>query len=501
MKVLIYLTDVIGVHFRTDLELAVDHLDRGDEVHLVTCHGDLRICPSNPGHDLATCFECKSKLKRGLKAESVEGAQQHVLNLEDDLRDVDVPEFGSIAELKAFTYDGVNLGMPAASSIISGLREPVPDISEHRDYVVRSLGTAVAVYRAMLRFLERLDPDVLYVLNGRRAPQMPAVRAAQKSDVKVYCYEVGHHVDKYTLMEDTYFHDLEAIKRDIDRYWEREESSAERRELAKEFYRERRYGSGDVFLEAQYKEAQAAGKLPDGFDEDRRNIAVFSSSEDEFAAVEGYDNPVYADQHEALERLVRDPRLDDRIHFYLRVHPNLANLDNTQTEKVEELEEGNLTIIPATADIDTYGLMEACEKTLGFGTTMSIESAFAGKPSILIGRAWFEDLGSCYRPASHDEAVALLNDPNLEPLDREGAIKFGYYMLARDREYEHVDTTSDSLDGVALRPHWFAESAWKSSLRKDVVVFLERLRQGESLRSLAAEAFWSLVARLSPGTG
>lgn len=501
MRVLIYLTDVIGVHFRTDLELATDHLERGDEVHLVTCDGDLQMCPSNPGHDLATCFECKSKLRRGLQAPSVESAHQHILDLEEDIRDLQLPTFSSIQELKAYTYDGVNLGMPAASSVISGLREPLPDISEHTDAVERSLTTAISVYRAMLRFIERLDPDVLYVLNGRRAPQMPAVRAAQKCDVKLYCYEVGHNVDNYTLMEDSYFHDLEVVKRDIERYWSRDESRGERGDIAGKFYRERRYGSGDVFLEAQFTKDQARGRLPADFDETGRNIAIFSSSEDEFAAVEGYDNPVYSDQHEGVKRLVRDSRLDDRLHFYLRVHPNLANLDNTQTERLAALDEDNLTVVPATADVDTYTLMEACDKTLGFGSTMSIESAYAGKPSILIGRAWFEDLGGCYTPASHDEAVALLNDPDLEPRDRLGAIKFGYYMLARDHEYQHVDSESDTLDGISLRPHWFAKSAWKSTFRKDVIVLIERLRRGESWRSVVTDVLSSVMARLSPSSG
>ena len=450
MKVLIHIEDVLGIHFATDLELAAEHLRRGDEVHLLTCHGDLQTCPANPFHDWRECIACKSKLRKGLNTQELSDVNTHVLDLAPWREEITLPTFSSIDELKNFEVDGVNHGMEAASTVISALRKPRPDMDEHRDLVERSLFTAIAVYRASLRRIEELQPDRCYVLNGRRASQMPFVRAAWKKDKKLYTFEVGHDANKYILIEDTYFHDLDNKKREIEAYWSDDTPLEEKKELANQFFRDRRYGSGEEVLLAQFKEGQCQGALPDNFDARSRNIAIFNSSLDEFEALEEYENPVYQNQAEGLRRIVNDPDIDDDIHFYLRVHPSLSNVDNYQTQAIERLGADNVTVIPPSSDVDSYALMEACEKVLTFGSALSIESAYAGKPSILIGREPYEDLGACYTPDSHEEAITLLNDPDLPPRDQLGALKYGYYIVARDREYEFYDPWENTILGSEL---------------------------------------------------
>jgi hypothetical protein len=385
-----------------------------------------------------------------LNIQELSDVNTHVLNLDPYREEITLPTFSSIDELKNFEIDGVNHGMEAASTVISALRKPRPDMDEHRDLVERSLFTAIAVYRASLRRIEQLQPDRCYVLNGRRASQMPFVRAAWKKDRKLYTFEVGHDANKYILIEDTYFHDLDNKKREIEEYWSDGPPFEEKKELADQFFRDRRYGPGDEFLEAQFKEEQRQEALPDDFDASRRNIVIFNSSEDEFAAVEGYENPVYETQVQGMHRIIEDSDLDDDIYIYLRVHPNLTNVENYQTRAIEQLEADHLSVIPADSDVDSYALMEACEKVLTFGSAMSIESAYAGKPSLLIGREPYEDLGACYTPDSHEEAIRLLNDTDLPPRDRLGALKYGYYIVARDRDYEIYDPREKAFFGRRL---------------------------------------------------
>jgi len=465
MNVLIYIEDVLGFHFATDLEFAVKHLRRGDEVHLLTCQGGLQTCPANNVHDAKTCILCRSKLHTGLEIDELEDAEVHVLDLDRYKETVSIPSFSTIDDLKDFEIDGINHGMEAASTMISALRKPRPDMGEHRDLVERSLFTAIAVYRASLRRIEELQPDRCYVLNGRRASQMPFVRAAWEKDRKLYTFEVGHDADKYILVEDTYFHDLDNKKREIEEYWSDDTPFEEKKELADQFFRDRRYGSGEKYLEAQFKEEQRQGALPGDFDASRRNVVIFNSSEDEFAAVEGYENPVYETQVQGIHRIIENSDLDDDIHIYLRVHPSLTNVENYQTRAIEQLEADNLSVIPANSDVDSYALMEACEKVVTFGSAMSIESAYAGKPSILLGREPYEDLGACYTPDSHEEAIALLNDPGLPPRDQLGALKYGYYVVSRDRAYDFHDPQENTLFGQELLP---------SRLARYKVMYLEK---------------------------
>src|SRR6185295_5565354 len=57
---------------------------------------------------------------------------------------------------------------------------------------------------------------------------------------------------------------------------------------------------------------------------------------------------------------------------------------------------------------------------------------------ILLGPAIYEDTGACYRPKTHEELVALL-DSEIEPLDRLGALKYGYFQrYGVGKEFKHL---------------------------------------------------------------
>jgi hypothetical protein len=459
MKVMIYIEDVLGVHYATNVELATKHLGLGDEVHFVVCHGSLQSCPCNDPHDRLTCVLCKSKLRVGLSADLMARVKKHVLNLEHYVDSIELPEFASIDELKTFSIDGVNHGMEAASSVISALRDPRPDMRVQRALARRTLFTSVAVFRSMLELIDQIKPDLCYVLNGRRASQMPAVRALERKGIRFSTFEVGHNWQRYILIEGTYFHDLDNKKRQIESYWENQVPRAEKERIGHSFFQDRRYGSGDEYPEAHFKRNQRQGILPTDFAVTKRNIAIFNSSEDEFAAVQGYENPVYKDQIDGLRQLVCSTDISRDIRFYLRIHPNLGKVKNFQTRAIRELRSDNLVVVGANENVDSYALMERAEKVVTFGSTIGIESAYAGKPSIMIGREAWEDLGACYTPKTHAEAVALINDPQLPARPSLGALKYGYYMVARDVAYEHFDPKTNAIHGKVLVPSTFATRA------------------------------------------
>jgi hypothetical protein len=459
VKVLIYVESTLDVHYSTNLELASKHLALGDEVHIVVCHGSLKSCLQNGAHERKICIACKSTLRAGLSSRVMARAKKHVLKLEPYADSLTIPDFSSLDDLKAFSIDGVNHGMEAASSVVTFLKDPKPDMRAHRDFVQRTLFTSVALYRATLDLIDRIKPDIGYLLNGRYASQRPVLRALERRGIRLATLEVGHSRQNYTLIEGVLYHDLENKKRLIEAFWEDPVvPHKEKERLAHQFFRDRRYGSADEYMEARFVRNQRRGVLPAGFDPAKRNIAIFNSSEDEFAAVENYENPVYKDQIAGLRQLVCSPNIDPDIRFYLRVHPRLGTLSNFQTRAIEELRSDNLVVVGANDEIDTYALMEAAEKVVTFGSTMGIESAYAGKPSIFIGREAYEDLGACYAPSTHEEVVALINNPQLPALPQLGALKHGYYMMALDRPYQYFDPGTNSIHGRVLAPSAFARS-------------------------------------------
>ena len=425
MKILIYMPFSNWVpHLATDLEIAAKHIDKGDDVHIIQCSGDLPSCEPNPNHFKLRCVSCKSKRDKGLALINLPEQNRHELALNKFVRNLDMPDFPSMQELKDFEIDGVDVGMTVASTLISMVRESDPDMSHFNNFIRENISMSIAIYDAIKHHLHEIEPDIFYLFNGRFAALRPALRAAQDLSVKTFVHERSGVLQRYILIEDTYPHDIEYQKAQIEKHWSDELPLTEKEDIARKWFKNRRGGENQGWY--SFTKTQKKEKLPDDFNTSKRNIAIYVSSEDEFESVPGWQNPIYKNQIDAINSII-NANTDENIKFYVRIHPNLKGLNNSQTRKLSELNGSNLTVIPADSKIDSYKLMDACEKTIAFGSTMGIESVFWGKPSILAGVSLYEGLEGCYIPKNHDEMIDLINR-RLDHLPSHGALKFGYWQ-------------------------------------------------------------------------
>jgi len=442
MKILIYMPFADWIpHLATDLEIAAKHIDNGDDVHIIQCSGDLASCEPNPNHYSLRCSSCKSKRNKGLDLIKLPKENRHELSLHKFDQSLERPDFSTIQDLKDFQINDVDIGMGVTSTLISMVREPYPDVQYYKQFINKNLPMSLAVYNAMEYYLEEIKPDVFYLFNGRYAALRPALRAAQKLGVKTYVHERAGVLNRYSLTEDTYPHDIEYQKSKIQQHWNDERPIVEKKELARQWYEERRGGKDQSWH--SFTKSQVKGNLPEDFDPTKRNIAIFISSQDEFESIAGWENPIYKDQIDAINSIINGD-VDENIRFYLRIHPNLKGLKNTQTRELSELKASNLTVIPAEASIDSYELMDACEKIITFGSTMGIEGVFWGKPSILVGRALYENVRGCYIPATQGELIDMINQ-NLIAKPNTGALKYSYMQSVAG--YPYVYYSPESVRG------------------------------------------------------
>ena len=208
--------------------------------------------------------------------------------------------------------------------------------------------------------------------------------------------------------------------------------------------------SGKCFVDSQL-----AGRLPTNWNPSRRNVAVFTSSEDEFAAIgDSWNNPLYETQLHGLRRIADSMESADGAHLYIRVHPNLKGIDNQHTRGLQRLVGNKLTIIPAHDPVSTYTLLQQCDTVLTFGSTVGIEATFWQKPSVLAGIALYRNLGATYNPRSHDELMGLLSR-DLVARDPLPALKYGYHQATFGEPYQYYEPADDYLgrfNGSQLRP-------------------------------------------------
>jgi hypothetical protein len=109
-----------------------------------------------------------------------------------------------------------------------------------------------------------------------------------------------------------------------------------------------------------------------------------------------------------------------------------VSLKTSQLADIKKLvsEFNNLTVIWPKDQVDSYSLLDACDKIITFGSTIGIEAAYWGKISILAGRAVYERLDCIYKPSNHEELITLIKS-DLKPLNNYST------LLYANREITH----------------------------------------------------------------
>jgi len=379
-----------------------------------------------------------------------------------------------VESAKSYRYCGQDLGWGALSSAIMELRDPLCDSPEARALLQRLAVAAVRSYRGVEAFLKSAPPfDRVYIFSGRFACTRGALRACETQGVTdIVIHERGSSTAKYELFQHCMPHDRAWWQEKIESVWHSASDPSERDAVGRSFF-ERLRGRTPTAWKS-FVDKQDPGLLPDDWNDSKRNIGVFTSSEDEFVAIgDLWENPIYKSQSDAVERLVGDALARfPGIHFYVRMHPNLVGIANREVDKMRALRSPNLTLIEPESKISTYALLDAVDRVITYGSTVGIEATFWRKVSIMAGHALYEHLDVVYRPIDHADLLKLL-EADLEPKSLLDSIKYGFCMQTFGTPFKYW-----KADGFVDGRFRGRPLMWESTTYLERRILMESLARG-----------------------
>lgn len=434
MKVLIYSQFSLWyLPLGIDLEIARDHIEKGDIVEFLVCDSSINICETNPNHLLYKCSDCINVRKNALKIINTEDNKIHLLNVDKNIR-LEIPDFSNIEELKNFRIGDNDLGQAVASSLISFLREAHPNLENLQQRIKDMLIDSFGIYQRAKELLKNICPDLLYIHNGRHNIIRPVLRAAQNLGISLISKDSISY-EKYYTVKNSFIQDLEKSKENIRDIWSNINDKEVKCQKAEDWYK---FRSGrKIYDWKRFTELQNPDLLPDKFDSSKKNITIFNSSEDEFEALELWNDTLFEKQIDAIKFILENFQ-DNKYHFYIRIHPFLKGINNSQIIELYNLKYLNLTIISAESDVSTYNLLKKSDLIISFGSTVGVEAVYWGKPSILIGRAFYEDLNVNYIPKSKKELLALISS-ELKAHDKKGAVIYACWEIERGIKFKNYN--------------------------------------------------------------
>lgn len=461
MKTFIFHVGTPTPIFETELELIRKSEKSGDIVRVLQCTGNLSNCHWNLKHIHAYCARCRSRFKNGWDLLNCGENVDLKTFPKNSLKAVAPPnDFESVDAIKHYRYDDEKIGFGVASSLISICRDHRFDTVKYRKDVSRVIKTALQVYETLKQEFKEFKPDRVYIFNGRICTHWPAILLCKQMGIDFFVYEVATRRNHYTLRHNSTVHDAQAASKEFEMTWAN--GGADREKISRTWFELKREGTTKGNMKS-FTQKQVKGILPTGFNSDNKNIAIFNKTIDEYAAISGWENPLYSpDETAGIGRIVEALQSDDRYMFYLRVHPHMIEVPRTtsQLRDIQELSSrfDNLSVIWPEDIVDSYALMFACEKVITFGSTIGLETAYWGKPSILAGRAYYENFDCFYKPKTHEELVNFLKQ-DLKPLPADSVLKYGFNQMFGGIPYEYFKQTGfknglaiGTFEGVDIKP-------------------------------------------------
>jgi hypothetical protein len=472
-------TEAVTPHLETELEIAQLHLDNNDQVFVMSCWGELPGCDTNIKADRKKCENCKLKRKAGWSLLSGKIKNVSIGKTIKFPYKCSIPKnIRNAEDLKKWDVQGSNLGWGVMSSLVSAVQSPEPNFRSSKWLIQRFGAASEQVYKSVKSFLEKNKIDRVYVYNGRLATCRSVVRACECTGIEYLVHERGADSTRYKLFQNCLPHDISYNSSEIVRLWNEENNIEIKTQLADEWFRNRRNKVSKNWY--SFTDEQKDAMLPENWDEKKYNIAIFTSSEDEYVSIgDMWENHIYKSQAEGVQQIIRDLLSNNKnVHIYVRMHPNQRRLNNSQTNLLRCLSYPNTTILPPESKVDTYTLAQKANVVVSFGSTVGIEAVYWGTPSILLGRSFYQQLGAVDSANSHEDGIKAILNTSLG--NREMALAYGYWANTRGITFKYFEAEgfyAGKFKGEKIngRVSSSALQKLKWSISKQIKILFERL--------------------------
>ena len=427
MKTLLFSNQGLSpIHLGIELEVIQKEIDQGNKVHILYCKSNLQSCFFNPTHNILACAICEGRMHKFYKELGI--PKSNFTPLKTTKTIFDLPKIEELDDIFEIKYKGYDIGRGIASNYISVTRDYkidqtmlplIKEMAVMSIQVIENIESQISIHQ----------PQKVILFNGRFAEVHAIIQVCIKHKIDYYTFERSSALGKYKYFKNMLPHSLSNRKDEMEQHWAKGIALGKEKEmiLISENWFNQRITKKAENLKAFFKH-QKNGQLPSNFNSSKNNIAIFITSEDEHRGIKEHDFAHYRNQNEAIKKILIHFQQNSNIHFYLRVHPNLKGLQSIQIKEINKLNYSNLTVIPANSEIDSYCLIQNCNKSLSFGSTTGIEATYLKSVSISFGTSYYNSLPCCYYPSNYNQLFALLENSELKPLPIESTYKFGYYQ-------------------------------------------------------------------------
>ena len=452
-------------------------------IYYLTCSNTFDVCYFNIHRKPDVCYRCKTGVKNTLKL--VSGNFKHIV-VSDIISAENKKQaalFFSDKSIIGFDhiFENFEVGAATLSTYISRSRDR-DLLDADQDYVKELAINALSIYLGLQEFLQKEKIELVYNFNGRQDYVRAVLRASLSKNIDCYNVERARLGGNIEFYKNVLPHNIVYKVNLVEQCWrESELPEAKKKEIGANFFHRQKTGESIIF--PSFTKKMKKGEIPDYLVNGNKNIVLFNSSDDEFAALgEEYKNPFFKNQNEGLEYLTElfGKHLNN-YNLIIRMHPNLAGVTHEFVNEIRELHRRypNIYVETPESGTDTYALMEHAEKVISFGSTTGLEAAFKQIPVIMLGKGIYYFSNVAYIPDNKDEIKNFLVS-DLKPKPLRNALKFGFYFLNGGQKTKYYFEGNEGkgifFKGDRIHSYSFLQRIKAKIIQKSFQLFRIRLK-------------------------
>jgi hypothetical protein len=285
--------------------------------------------------------------------------------------------------------------------------------------------------QAALKIMQAKRPDVLLTPNGSILEMGAIYQAARSLDIPVVTYEFGEQRGRIWLA----YNDEVMLQNtnELWQVWKDQPLTDSQLEQIRALYASRQNASLWENFSRRWQGLPSQGGeqvrqtlgLDDGFTQPRRPLAVLAANVIGDSLTLG--RQVFSqNMTEWLQRTLRNFAQRPQAQLVVRIHPgerytkgpSVADVIRTCLPELPE----NIRLVAASDPINTYDLVEIADLGLVYTTTVGMEMAMSGVPTIVTGHTHYRGKGFTLDPQDWEDYFEQINqvlqDPQKARLER-----------------------------------------------------------------------------------
>ena len=339
-------------------------------------------------------------------------------------------------DLNALAQEGAYL------ELISRSREAAPDKNKYVQTLTRLQNSYIKTYSAAHYSLSKDRPSFVYLFNGRFLQEKAVADCCKQMKIPVIFFERFNPswLDKYFLFYES-THSPKYRSRTMLDFFDYTEDTLQQNliKIGEKWFSDRALGLTQNFTKDQNSTLIRKTNKP--------FFVFFHSSEDELITTD-LISPIWSDQISALKSLVSVINSIGTHDLVIRIHPNLSHKSNEEIDLWNRLAHELtilhpwITFLAYDNNVNSYSLIDRSDGVITVGSTIGVEAAFKEKKSILLGRAFHEDMDITLNPKNKAELrnFLLQTIPAPEIISRRrNALKYAAFHALGGIKYSAVE--------------------------------------------------------------